>query len=52
MMLSEGTPEKVAYTLTTREYGSARLEGFEYYDLVCMRADLCVNNFEYFLIAY
>lgn len=52
MLLSEGTPQKVAYTLTSREYGSAKLEGYEYRDLVCLRADICVNDFEYFLIAF
>lgn len=52
MVLSEGVPQKVAFTLSVREYGSAKLEGYEYSDLVCLRADLCVNDFEYFLIEF
>lgn len=50
MNLSEGYPKKNAYTLSVRSYGSAKLEGYEYVDKVCLRADLCVDDFEYFLI--
>ena len=33
-----------------RVYGSARLEGIEFSDIVCIRFDVCVPNFEYFAI--
>jgi hypothetical protein len=35
---------------TSREYGSVSLNGHVYYDRVCIDGDVCVNDFEYFLI--
>ena len=39
---------------STRIYGSAYLEGAEYFDTVCLtpNTSTCIENFEYFLISY
>lgn len=36
--------------MSERNYGSASLEGFEYYDRVCITLNMCLDSFEFFLI--
>lgn len=47
---SEGRPRKVADKESERNYGSASLKGYEYFDRVCIDLNTCVPDFEYFLI--
>ena len=41
---------RVSDLQSERVYGSARLQGMEHKDIVCVRFDVCVNDFEYFAI--
>ena len=34
--------------VSERVYGSARLQGIEFQDIVCIASDVCVTDFEYF----
>ena len=43
-----GMSTQVGDMMSERVYGSARLEGIEFQDIVCIRFDVCVPNFEYF----
>ena len=49
-----GRASRITEAWSTREYGSAYLEGYEYLDTVCLtpNASTCIENFEYFLIFY
>lgn len=47
---SSGNAEKKSYTLSERNYGSASLEGYEFYDKVCISLNTCIDDFEFFLI--
>ena len=47
---SAGESIRKAQSLSERNYGSASLTGYEYYDRVCITLNMCLDSFEYFLI--
>ena len=49
-----GRAKRISEGWSSREYGSAYLEGYEYLDTVCLtpNSSTCIENFEYFLINY
>ena len=51
--LSNSFEKKKRSRVTTMDYSSLYLEGFEAFDKVCfMRRDMCVDSFRWFAITY
>ena len=47
---SNGDPTAKTQAISQRNYGSASLNGYEFYDKVCIDLNHCLESFEFFMI--